>query len=129
MSVKEIKPGGGSFFDHVGAAVGAGLRRRCPQCHEGPIFDGWFRVRKHCPKCGVIFAPEPGDFGAMLIPTVWLPFLVLDFGLFFLELEFHPSHLLHGILTVVYVLTVFPLVYPFVVGGAIGVLYAMRRMQ
>jgi uncharacterized protein (DUF983 family) len=129
VSVKEIKPGEGSFFDHLGAAVGLGLRRRCPRCGEGPIFAGWFRVRHHCPKCGIIFAPTPGDFGTMLIPTVWIPYLVLAFGLFFLEMEFHPSHLVHGIITVAYALTVFPLAYPFMVGGAIGVLYAMRRME
>ncbi len=129
MSVKEIKPGEGSFFDHLGAALSSGLRRRCPHCHEGPIFDGWFRVRHHCPNCGIVLAPTPGDFGAMLIVTVWIPYLILAFGLFALELTVHPSHLVHGIITLAYVATVYPLMYPFLVGGTLGILYAMRRMQ
>ena len=27
--------------------------RRCPNCGGGPIFDGWFRMREHCPRCGL----------------------------------------------------------------------------
>jgi len=30
-----------------------GLRRRCPNCGGGPIFDSWLRMRSRCPKCGL----------------------------------------------------------------------------
>lgn len=29
------------------------LRRRCPVCGAGPMFDGWFRMKEHCPACGI----------------------------------------------------------------------------
>lgn len=129
MSANQVRPGEKSFFDYAGAAVTDGLHRRCPRCHEGPLFRSWFHLRERCPRCGLIFAPEPGDFGAMLVPAVWIPYLVLAFGLFTLEMAVHPSHLVHGILTLAYVGLLYPLMYPFLVGGTVGLLYAMRRMR
>jgi uncharacterized protein (DUF983 family) len=32
------------------ALFGRALVRRCPNCGGGPIFDGWFRMREHCPR-------------------------------------------------------------------------------
>ncbi|HWA58723.1 MAG TPA: DUF983 domain-containing protein [Gemmatimonadales bacterium] len=29
------------------------LRRRCPVCGAGPLFQGWFRMKDHCPRCGI----------------------------------------------------------------------------
>lgn len=29
------------------------LRLRCPNCGKGKIFDSWFRMRTHCPVCGL----------------------------------------------------------------------------
>jgi uncharacterized protein (DUF983 family) len=29
------------------------LRLRCPNCGGGPIFRSWFRMRRHCPACGL----------------------------------------------------------------------------
>jgi uncharacterized protein (DUF983 family) len=29
------------------------LRRRCPVCGHGPLFEGWFRMKDHCPSCGI----------------------------------------------------------------------------
>jgi len=29
------------------------IRRRCPVCGGGPLFQGWFRMRDHCPGCGI----------------------------------------------------------------------------
>jgi uncharacterized protein (DUF983 family) len=29
------------------------LRRQCPVCGAGPMFDGWFRMKEHCPTCGI----------------------------------------------------------------------------
>ncbi|MGR3485528.1 MAG: DUF983 domain-containing protein [Paracoccaceae bacterium] len=32
-------------------AILRGLRRRCPNCGEGAMFDGYLAVRTHCPVC------------------------------------------------------------------------------
>ncbi|MDX2122975.1 MAG: DUF983 domain-containing protein [Gemmatimonadota bacterium] len=29
------------------------LRRRCPICGGGSLFSGWFRMKDHCPQCGI----------------------------------------------------------------------------
>lgn len=29
------------------------LRLRCPNCGGGPVFSTWFRMRAHCPACGL----------------------------------------------------------------------------
>jgi uncharacterized protein (DUF983 family) len=37
------------------------LRLRCPNCGQGKLFESWFRMRAHCPVCGL--AVERGDEG------------------------------------------------------------------
>jgi uncharacterized protein (DUF983 family) len=29
------------------------IRLRCPNCGGGPLFRSWFRLRSHCPACGL----------------------------------------------------------------------------
>lgn len=29
------------------------LRRRCPVCGTGPLFQRWFKMKDHCPGCGI----------------------------------------------------------------------------
>lgn len=29
------------------------LRRRCPVCGAGPLFQRWFTMKDHCPGCGI----------------------------------------------------------------------------
>jgi uncharacterized protein (DUF983 family) len=66
-----------------GQLIGRGLRRRCPRCGE-PAFDGWFRMREHCSRCGFRFEREPGYWvGAVIINTtvVFATFLVVFGGM------------------------------------------------
>ncbi len=45
-----------------------GLVKRCPLCGSGGLFDGWFRMRERCPRCGYRFEREEGFFlGAYVI--------------------------------------------------------------
>lgn len=45
------------------------LQRRCPRC-GGKAFDGWYRMKEHCEKCGLRFEREPGYWvGAVTINT------------------------------------------------------------
>jgi len=46
------------------------LRRRCPRCGSADIFDGWWRLRAHCPRCALLFEREEGYWlGAIAINT------------------------------------------------------------
>lgn len=40
-----------------------GLRRRCPACGEGPMFDGYLKVRAACPACGEDLSHHRADDG------------------------------------------------------------------
>jgi uncharacterized protein (DUF983 family) len=52
----------------VGQMLRRGMTKRCPRCGGGKLYDGWFRMKEHCPTCGMRFEREPGFFvGAYLI--------------------------------------------------------------
>lgn len=50
---------------------------RCPDCGEGPLFRGWFRMHEACRACGASFLREQGfylgsiyiNYGATVIVT------------------------------------------------------------
>ncbi len=60
-----------------------GLRKRCPRCGKRGVFDGWFKLKEHCPSCALVFQGEEGGFlGAMVLNYalafgVWLVVLVV----------------------------------------------------
>jgi uncharacterized protein (DUF983 family) len=52
----------------VATLLGRGLRRRCPRCGAGGLFQGWFRLAERCPGCGMRFSREEGFFvGALFV--------------------------------------------------------------
>lgn len=45
-----------------------GLSNRCPNCGGKRLFEGWFRLRKACPDCGMTLEQGEGFFlGSMSI--------------------------------------------------------------
>ena len=44
-------------------AIGRGLRRRCPNCGDGHLFDGYLKVTDHCPVCQEDYRPQRADDG------------------------------------------------------------------
>lgn len=49
-------------------ALSRGLRFRCPNCGEGHVFSGFFKMREQCAVCGLSFYPESGYYaGAMYL--------------------------------------------------------------
>jgi uncharacterized protein (DUF983 family) len=42
-------------------AVGRGLRRRCPRCGVGSLFNGFFREAQKCPHCGLVYDWYSGE--------------------------------------------------------------------
>jgi uncharacterized protein (DUF983 family) len=60
------------------AAIGRGLRLRCPRCAEGGLYTTFFRMNRACSVCGLSFYREPGYYvGAMMINYGITAFLVL----------------------------------------------------
>ncbi|MGN6693293.1 MAG: DUF983 domain-containing protein [Aquihabitans sp.] len=49
------KPAWGRIMRH-------GFAKHCARCGSGHLFEGWFRLREHCPRCGMKFEREEGAF-------------------------------------------------------------------
>ncbi len=45
----------------LGPALARGLRRRCPACGEGALFEGYLAVRPTCPGCGETLSHHRAD--------------------------------------------------------------------
>lgn len=56
------------FFRLYGRAVVL----RCPACGGGPLLESWFRMRSHCPTCGIRTERGEQDFvlGAMMFNII-----------------------------------------------------------
>ena len=63
--------------------MGAGLRGRCPNCLEGPIFDGYLKFAKQCPTCGESFELEDAGDGPAVFVIMIASFLVVPPALIF----------------------------------------------
>lgn len=44
-------------------AIWRGLRKRCPNCGDGPLFEGYLKVVDHCPVCREEFHHHRADDG------------------------------------------------------------------
>lgn len=58
-------------------SIRRGLTKRCAVCGSGDLFDGWFRLCTHCPRCGVRFEREAGFFVAALFVNLALTEVVM----------------------------------------------------
>src|SRR5919199_5882023 len=51
-----------------GRLLWRGLTKRCAVCGSGGLYDGWFRMKERCPRCGYRFEREEGFFlGAYVV--------------------------------------------------------------
>ena len=57
--LRDLPPSG---LARLRALVARALRRRCPECGGGGIFEKWFTMKERCPTCGYLFARESGYF-------------------------------------------------------------------
>jgi uncharacterized protein (DUF983 family) len=55
-----------------------GCRKKCPQCGDGDLYQGWAKLHEHCPACGLQYLPDQGDLWGLL--------LFLDRALFIIPL-------------------------------------------
>ena len=43
-----------------------GMRRRCPRCGEGRLYDGWMKLRETCEACGLVYQSDAGETWAFV---------------------------------------------------------------
>jgi len=71
----------------AGPAMRHGLRRRCPSCGTGPLFDGYLTVRDSCPDCGEDLTPQRADDGPayltlLIVGHLMAPLLLIVYSTF-----------------------------------------------
>ncbi|WP_312165580.1 DUF983 domain-containing protein [Phenylobacterium sp.] len=74
---------------NVSDAMLAGLRCRCPNCGEAPLFSGYLKVRATCEACAADLSQADSGDG----PVVFILLVVGAigcFGMLFVEFSFHP---------------------------------------
>ena len=49
--------------------LGRGLRRRCPRCGQGPVYQRWVKMHDHCGDCGLKYLQDEGDLWVYLVAT------------------------------------------------------------
>jgi uncharacterized protein (DUF983 family) len=55
-----------------------GLRLRCPDCGQASLYESFFKMKRHCSRCGLIFEREQGYFiGALYINVIVTESLLL----------------------------------------------------
>src|ERR1019366_5916378 len=69
----------------------------CPQCGQGPLFEGYIKLRPNCPSCGLDYAmfdagDGPAVFGILIVGAI-----VCGLALF-VEFHFHPPFWVHAVL-------------------------------
>ncbi len=67
-----------------------GWHKKCPQCGEGPIYQGWIKLHEHCPVCHLRYLPDQGDLFGPLILLDRVIFLIPFIVLFYFRL-WHPG--------------------------------------
>ncbi len=66
-----------------------GLRCRCPNCGEGPLFEGFLRVTERCKVCGYdLRAADSGDGPAVFI--ILVVGFIACFGILITEVTLQP---------------------------------------
>lgn len=53
-----------------------GWRRRCPNCGQGALFDGYLRVHDHCDACGLEFHHHRADDGPAYLTILFVGHLM-----------------------------------------------------
>ncbi len=72
----------------------AGLLGRCPNCGEGPLFEGFLRVSPRCEACGFDLAKaDSGDGPAVFV--ILIAGFIVAFAALITELAFHPPIWVH----------------------------------
>jgi len=81
------------------------LRQQCPECGEGRVFEGRWRMNERCPVCGVKFERGPGYFTGAMYFSYALGLPLIAAGVLLGKLFLVPSWPLHWILAVVWVVS------------------------
>lgn len=108
-------------------AVMRGLRRRCPNCGEGMMFDGYLRVAKTCPVCQEELHHHRADDGPAYL-TILVVGHIIGFAIHFMWVQFRPDPLVMASTLTVLAVGLSLYLLPRLKGMVVGIQWA-RRMH
>lgn len=99
----------------LGTLLSRGIRKKCPNCGGGKIFDGWFTLKDRCPTCGYSFEREEGYWVSAIIVNVAViqtMFVVLFIAVVIAtapDVEWAPLLVVGGVMNLLFPIFFYPL--------------------
>lgn len=90
------------------------LFHKCPQCHEGDLFEGkaygknFMKMPETCPHCGLYYKPEPSFFSGAMYVSYALQVALFTSVYVALRVLFDPPMEVYMISTILAAVAVFP---------------------
>lgn len=109
----------------VWPAMRLGLRRRCPNCGTGAMFQGYLKIRHSCPDCGQELHHHRADDGPAYL-TILIVGHILAPTILFLYTTFRPEPLLLASLLSLAAVSLSLFLLPRLKGFMIGFQWAKR---
>jgi uncharacterized protein (DUF983 family) len=106
-------------------AVRRGLLRRCPNCGEGHLFDGYLKVTDICAACGEVLKHHRADDGPAYL-TILIVGHLLAFVMHFVWVQFRPEPLVFASVLTVFAVGLSLWLLPRFKGGIVGYQWAHR---
>ncbi len=116
------KPGTGRS---VKTAFFHGLKKKCPQCGKGKLFNGYTKVKEACASCGLDYSGQQADDAPPYFTMLITGHLVIPIALEFkrhLDPPLGLQFLIWGIVMAVMIW----LLLPITKGGLIGIQWANK---
>lgn len=109
----------------VGAALWAGARGRCPNCHEGKIFSSFLKVAHSCDVCGEELHHHRADDAPPYLTIFVVGHIVVPLMLI-VEQTYTPAMWVHWMTWPLMALVLALLLLPTIKGGFVNLQWAMR---
>jgi uncharacterized protein (DUF983 family) len=106
-------------------AMARGWRRRCPNCGEGPMMQGYLTVRDACPACGEALHHQRADDGPAYLTILIVGHLVAP-ALLFAYTHFEPDPLFIAVLFSCLTSALSLYLLPRLKGGMVALQWAKR---
>jgi uncharacterized protein (DUF983 family) len=109
----------------TGTAVLRGLRKLCPACGKGHLFDGYLRTADHCDVCSQKISGHRADDGPAYLTILVVGHILAPVILFIFE-TFRPDPLLLASILTIGTVALALFLLPRMKGLVIGVQWAKR---
>ena len=109
----------------VGRALAQGARCRCPNCGDGPIFEGYLKIRDACPACGQEFKHHQADDAPPYFAITIVGHVIVALVLI-VEIAYRPSLWVHVALWIPLTIAVAMAVLRPIKGAIVAYQWALR---